>query len=87
VNQAFVQMDEMTQQNSALVEEAATAARTLQQQALTLSRAVAAFRLDEAVQPPPAAPRAAEDPGGERRQRGAQACAERPYLRLASSRD
>jgi methyl-accepting chemotaxis protein len=80
-------MDEMTQQNSVLVEEAATAARTLQQQALTLSRAVAAFRLDEAVQPPPAAPHAEQDAGGERRGRAGQACAERPYLRLASSRD
>ncbi|MFL6675754.1 MAG: methyl-accepting chemotaxis protein [Massilia sp.] len=83
VNQAIVEMDEMTQQNSTLVDEAAAAARSLQQQALTLSRAVAAFRLDEAVQPPaPAAqPEAPPDP----RERGRQ-CPERPYLRLASSR-
>jgi methyl-accepting chemotaxis protein len=88
VNQAFVQMDEMTQQNSVLVEEAASAARTLQQQALTLSRAVATFRLDEAVLPPPAPPEAAQDPAGDRRQPGHQPCAGRPsYLRLASSRD
>jgi len=49
VNEAIVQMDQVTQRNSTLVEEAADAARTLQMQALTLSRAVASFRLDEAV--------------------------------------
>ncbi|MBZ2209382.1 methyl-accepting chemotaxis protein [Massilia soli] len=47
VNQAIVQMDEMTQQNSALVEQAAAAAESLQDQAHSLSRAVAAFKLDE----------------------------------------
>ena len=52
VNQAIVQMDQVTQRNSSLVEEAAEAARTLQMQALTLSKAVASFRLDEAVQAP-----------------------------------
>jgi methyl-accepting chemotaxis protein len=52
VNQAIVQMDQVTQRNSSLVEEAAEAARTLQIQALTLSKAVATFRLDEAVQVP-----------------------------------
>jgi methyl-accepting chemotaxis protein len=85
VNHAIVQMDEMTQQNSVLVEEAAEAARSLQQQALTLSRAVSAFRLDEAVQGPPlAAPVPASEPAtqGERRRQG-----DRPYLRLASSRE
>jgi methyl-accepting chemotaxis protein len=54
VNEAIVQMDEMTQQNSSLVEQAATAARSLQEQAHSLSRAVAAFKLDE-VELPPAA--------------------------------
>ena len=53
VNQAIVQMDQMTQQNSALVEEAAAAAESLQEQAVSLSRAVASFQLDEAVPPPP----------------------------------
>jgi methyl-accepting chemotaxis protein len=55
VNEAIVQMDQVTQRNSSLVEEAAEAARTLQMQALTLSKAVATFRLDEAVQAPEAA--------------------------------
>ncbi|MGZ8319107.1 MAG: methyl-accepting chemotaxis protein [Telluria sp.] len=59
VNHAIVQMDEMTQQNSALVEEAAAAAESLQDQAHSLSRAVATFKLDEgaghgAAEPPPA---------------------------------
>jgi methyl-accepting chemotaxis protein len=85
VNHAIVQMDEMTQQNSTLVEEAAAAARSLQQQALTLSRAVSAFRLDEAVQAPPAAPpepESAQQAKGERRRQG-----DHPYLRLAASRE
>jgi hypothetical protein len=86
VNQAIVQMDEMTQQNSHLVEEAATAARTLQEQALTLSRAVAAFRLDEAVQlPPEASPEPEEAVPTDLRERRRQS--DHPYLRLASSRD
>jgi methyl-accepting chemotaxis protein len=52
MNQAIVQMDEMTQQNSALVEQAAAAAESLQDQALSLSRAVAAFKLDEEPEAP-----------------------------------
>jgi methyl-accepting chemotaxis protein len=38
------QMDEMTQQNAALVEEAAAAAESLQDQAGTLVQAVSVFR-------------------------------------------
>ena len=53
VNCAIVQMDHMTQQNSVLVEEAAAAAGSLQDQALSLSRAVASFKLDENVAPVP----------------------------------
>ena len=52
VNEAIVQMDEMTHQNSALVEQAAAAAESLQDQAHSLSRAVAAFKLDEVELPP-----------------------------------
>ena len=47
VHQAIVSMDQMTQQNLALVEEAASAACSLQQQAVNLSQAVAKFRLDD----------------------------------------
>jgi methyl-accepting chemotaxis protein len=45
VNQAVTQMDEVTQQNAALVEEAAAAAESMQEQAHTLSQAVAVFKL------------------------------------------
>ncbi|NRR31525.1 MCP four helix bundle domain-containing protein [Oxalobacteraceae bacterium] len=46
VHQAIVQMDQMTQQNLALVEQAALAAQGLQGQALSLSNAVQMFQLD-----------------------------------------
>jgi methyl-accepting chemotaxis protein len=51
VNQAVTQLDHMTQQNAALVEQSAAAAASLNQQADRLSEAVAIFRLsrDEAV--------------------------------------
>jgi methyl-accepting chemotaxis protein len=45
VNQAIAQMDEATQQNAALVEEAAAASRSLQEQAQHLEQAVAVFKL------------------------------------------
>jgi methyl-accepting chemotaxis protein len=83
VNQAIVRMDELTQQGSRMVEEAAMAARSLQQQALSLSQAVAAFRLDEAVQAP-------SEPGNEDGAAGAPdkrpGSPGHPYLRLACSR-
>jgi methyl-accepting chemotaxis protein len=40
------QMDEVTQQNAALVEEAAAAAESLQEQAESLAQAVSVFKLD-----------------------------------------
>ncbi|PHV14362.1 methyl-accepting chemotaxis protein [Janthinobacterium sp. BJB303] len=45
VNQAVLQMDQVTQQNAALVEEAAAAAESLQDQAQTLTELVGVFRL------------------------------------------
>jgi methyl-accepting chemotaxis protein len=45
VNRAITQMDETTQQNAALVEEAAAAAESLQDQAASLSQAVAVFKI------------------------------------------
>jgi methyl-accepting chemotaxis protein len=48
VNQAIAQMDEVTQQNAALVEEAAAAAGALQEQAAGLSEMVRVFKLEEA---------------------------------------
>ena len=46
VNRAVSQMDEVTQQNAALVEEAAAAAGSLQEQAQRLSEAVAVFKIN-----------------------------------------
>jgi methyl-accepting chemotaxis protein len=52
VNQAVAQLDNMTQQNAALVEESAAAAESLRQQAVRLQQAISAFRLsDELAQP------------------------------------
>ena len=45
VNQAIVQMDNVTQQNAALVEEAAAAAESMQEQAGALMQAVRVFKL------------------------------------------
>ncbi|VVD65758.1 methyl-accepting chemotaxis protein [Pandoraea fibrosis] len=45
VNRAVTQMDEMTQQNAALVEEASAAAAALESQAARLRESVALFRL------------------------------------------
>lgn len=45
VNKALNQMDEVTQQNSTLVEENAATARTLEQQAVAMNQRIAAFTL------------------------------------------
>ncbi len=45
VNHTVVQMDETTQRNAALVEEATAAARSMEEQAHELGQAVSAFRL------------------------------------------
>lgn len=47
VNQAVTQMDEVTQQNAALVEEAAAAAASLEQQTRVLVQALSVFKLDK----------------------------------------
>ncbi|WP_306397786.1 MCP four helix bundle domain-containing protein [Telluria beijingensis] len=99
VGQAIVQMDQVTRQNCTLVEEAASAARILQMQALVLSRTVAGFRLDEEGEAPAAAPvqdagkgDAGRSDGGDdpaRERRGASRERRRhqaSHLRLASSR-
>jgi methyl-accepting chemotaxis protein len=49
VNRSITLIDEMTQQNAALVEEAAAAAKTLQDQAVVLANAVSVFKLDTNV--------------------------------------
>ncbi len=56
VNQAIIQMDSVTQQNSALVEQAAAAAATLQEQSANLVQVVSVFKLSqEAYSAPKAA--------------------------------
>ncbi|MEO7496689.1 MAG: methyl-accepting chemotaxis protein [Massilia sp.] len=57
VNLAITQMDDVTQQNTALVEQAAAAAASMQEQAARLSDVVGVFKLDNAVaRPQPARP-------------------------------
>jgi methyl-accepting chemotaxis protein len=47
VNKALTQMDEVTQQNSALVEQATATSKTLDQQAQAMSEQVSFFRLED----------------------------------------
>jgi methyl-accepting chemotaxis protein len=47
INQAIGQMDAVTQQNAALVEEAAAASEALRDQAAQLGELVGTFQLDE----------------------------------------
>ena len=56
INQAISQMDDVTQQNAGLVEEAAAASEALQSQAAKLAELVSVFRLDDRA--PAAAPAA-----------------------------
>jgi methyl-accepting chemotaxis protein len=55
VNQAVSQMDQVTQQNAALVEEASAAAHSMAEQAQALRDAVAVFRVGDSdpVRVPP----------------------------------
>jgi methyl-accepting chemotaxis protein len=55
VGKALTQMDEVTQQNSALVEENAATAKTLEHQALAMDQRVAFFRIEEGQANPQAA--------------------------------
>ncbi|TDK68108.1 methyl-accepting chemotaxis protein [Sapientia aquatica] len=48
VNDAIIQMDSVTQQNAALVEEAAAAAGAMQEQAAMLTQVVSIFKMNEA---------------------------------------
>jgi methyl-accepting chemotaxis protein len=72
VNAAIAQMDEVTQQNAALVEEAAAAAGSLQDQSSVLAQLVGTFKLDHAA---PTQPRAA----------AAKAAAAAPVIRTAAA--
>ncbi|PWC10422.1 methyl-accepting chemotaxis protein [Brenneria roseae subsp. americana] len=54
INIAVNQMEEVAQQNAALVEESATATRSLEEQSRQLVLAMAAFKLDDQTALPPA---------------------------------
>ncbi|MDB5753832.1 MAG: chemotaxis protein, partial [Massilia sp.] len=58
------QMDDMTQQNAALVEQAAAAAASLHDQTIKLAQAVSMFKFEGVDEPGDGAtPQADEDPG------------------------
>ena len=56
VNTAMNQLDQMTQQNSALVEESTAAADSLREQAMKLTQVVALFRVNGSTSAPAPAP-------------------------------
>jgi len=62
INNAIGQMDTVTQQNAALVEEAAAASASMQEQAQALAAVVSVFKLDAAVLAAAARPRAVAAP-------------------------
>ncbi len=63
VNTAVNQMDQVTQQNAAMVEEATAASHALTSEADTLSRLIARFELGDAKPAPAAAPASAHSHG------------------------
>jgi methyl-accepting chemotaxis protein len=65
VNLAVGQMDDMTQQNAALVEQAAAAAASLHEQTINLAQAVAVFKFDDGAGAPTAARAPAPPPAGD----------------------
>ncbi len=62
VNLAITQMDNVTQQNAALVEEAAAASRSMEDQGQQLNEAVAFFQVKDAAHAVAAAPARREAP-------------------------
>ena len=52
INRALTQMDEVTQQNSALVEQNAATAKTLEQQSTTMTTEVSVFKVGDDEGPP-----------------------------------
>lgn len=49
VNRAVMELDRMTQQNAALVEQSAAAAESMRGQSVRLTQAVATFRVPESA--------------------------------------
>jgi len=91
INTSVVQLDQMTQQNAALVEESAAAAESLKDQAAKLAKAVGTFKLD-ASQPPatthfvatPPMPAAAAAPAAKPRRAEPALAAAKPAARPAA---
>ena len=93
VNDAITQMDQVTQQNAALVEQAAAAAESMQEQSAKLADVVSVFKLDGLLLPAPAqaaqaargAPRAQPRPAlPPRRAKPAVAAVSAPPRKVAS---
>ena len=68
-------MDQVTQQNAALVEQAAAAAESMQQQGQALVQSVAIFKLEQSAMPletqhasEPVEPHVSADPDGEQQE-------------------
>ena len=80
VNQAVTHLDQMTQQNAALVEESTAAAASMRDQAQHLANVVSVFNVGAALTRAPVAPRSAPAPV-----RVASAPAAKPAARLASA--
>jgi len=59
VNKAVMQMDETTQQNAALVEQAAAASEAIVEQAQALNTLIARYKIGDAAQPAKSAVQAA----------------------------
>ena len=87
VNQAITQMDTATQQNAALVEQAAAAAASMQAQSARLSEVVGVFKLKRLAAPPrTAAPAPARAPA-RRPGRAATGAAPAPRKPVAAVKD
>ncbi len=71
VNRALNQMDQVTQQNSALVEENAATAKTLEHQAKAMDERVSRFKLDGDAGPVAAAPKSERETPSRRQDRDA----------------
>jgi len=89
VNLAVSQMDDVTQQNAALVEQAAAAAASLQEQAVTLSAAVSVFTLDQpaTLTPlPPATEASLQEPARATASQGERRASNSPLRGINSGR-
>src|SRR5262245_48029093 len=84
INKALTQMDEVTQQNSALVEENAATAKMLESQAQAMSERVAFFRLDGSASAMPTGAKAAAAAATGGASRRAPAPQARPKARMSA---